>query len=883
MISNILEAADHVARMEEELIASARDHGDPPAVQPRRFVAGDRRTSTDSTTTSETPVRYLRRIRQSSIIAKSTHSFNSSDTIDTDSDSERCNRSCMPNKITGEMGVEIFLCQDGKEEIYLKYVADRHFQYIHSNVFAPAGLVNVRRMGGGGSGVSVFSGTHPELGDIVMKHGSFNDMKELNALASISADLTRRGKLGESTTTASASEAALSMKACLPEFKMIYISPQQLLYKQKAIWSRLKKLVRIGTDKNSGETVSSLTRKIEMTEHLKEKAKSTGITLDDSKFLGPGASIRIYECDTGKPLAYLEDAKRTSKAALAFIVPSDHTRSKEETTIALDCTEEFDSLQFLYESLSPLMSKHLFKFTLAQKRIGGPNAKTGAQWMYEGRLHGPILSNLITKFIQTVRNLQALTLTEEVDVANGVWKEVQFLRDSDMKSDGLSTMADQFMGNAIKKNFHPTKGRIKFLRKTCLDFQMGNLFLLPDEELPARHLATLGDPDAYMSDVFVNASSERPLFHPNKDFWVNLMIQATSNRSCRSPNATKRLWTSGLCDAGIHNLFVCEEELYFFDLGVPQLQSLPGFMTKFLFSFFHILGMQEDDSFNDNEWVNRFQSEGDKLDLTYETKQLLPKAYDAFEVSLNRIIEELFDGDQSLRWLLVEYVTLQLLSDASFCLQKWSMKGGGSTREDNNQGLQQWLWRALWDTYVAFDINTVESWERLHVEHPSCEGSNETIEHDLRIRIRKSNSSIDDDDMIDLMRIDELMDQIDEEEELNEGNTDVPISPPKNSLLNRSQYHSEAFIFESKHKKLPFTSPILRKTRLSLSASRMTQCTLRELTAATFEYKESDDSDDDSYDDLDSAELTVGGDNDYELFSPTRRRSSLHILAEEEG
>ena len=86
---------------------------------------------------------------------------------------------------------------------------------------------------------------------------------------------------------------------------------------------------------------------------------------------------------------------------------------------------------------------------------------------------------------------------------------------------------------------------------------------------------------------------------------------------------------------------------------------------------------------------------------------------------MDRIIDEVFDGDNSLRWLLIQYVTLQLMSDTAFCLGKWQVKGGGRSRSANhNKDITKWLWRALWDVYVAYDINTQDSWYRLGVEHP---------------------------------------------------------------------------------------------------------------------------------------------------------------------
>merc|ERR1712008_150300 len=69
------------------------------------------------------------------------------------------------------------------------------------------------------------------------------------------------------------------------------------------------------------------------------------------------------------------------------------------------------------------------------------------------------------------------------------------------------------------------------------------------------------------------------------------------------------------------------------------------------------------------------------------------------------------------------------MGDASFCIQRWKMKGGGVSREDNHhsEGLEQWLWRALWDIYVAFDINTIESWERLNIVDPMRDDASRSI------------------------------------------------------------------------------------------------------------------------------------------------------------
>jgi len=402
----------------------------------------------------------------------------------------------------------------------------------------------------------------------------------------------------------------------------------------------------------------------------------------------------------------------------------------------LEGASDYQFLKMIYEGLLPIMVDNpSFKFTLAQQMIGGQHAKTGNQCLYERRLKGSLLDNLVTQFCEAVRNLQKLSLPDEVDVVEQIRGEVETLEnEANPRADQISDLADQFTGNAIRKNFHPTKGRLRFFRRVCKDFREKNLILTPEEEIPAMHLGSLLLDGALMSDTFEGASTEPTMLQPNEHFWMNLFGRAVDNRKNMSPNALKRIWNSGLADAGIHNLFLSEDELFFFDLGQPQLQSMPGFMTKFLFSFFHTLGMQEDEN---GDWIRRFVIKGDKLALTDYTKDLLPDAYDAFEFALDQIISDIFDDDQGLRWLLLQYVTLQLLSDASFCLQRWEMKGGGRSRADNHhQKLQKWLWRALWDVYVAFDINTVDSWLRFDVEHPNCRDSIDTVRQSIENSIR---------------------------------------------------------------------------------------------------------------------------------------------------
>ena len=106
-----------------------------------------------------------------------------------------------------------------------------------------------------------------------------------------------------------------------------------------------------------------------------------------------------------------------------------------------------------------------------------------------------------------------------------------------------------------------------------------------------------------------------------------------------------------------------------------------------------------------NSWVNRFEpvafADGVKLKLTDETKEKLAWATTAFTETLKQLVNELFCAQKQTCELLVRYTVLQLLSDAGFCVQIWQTKGGGNKDRWRPPSLEKWLWRALWDIWVA--------------------------------------------------------------------------------------------------------------------------------------------------------------------------------------
>jgi hypothetical protein len=577
-----------------------------------------------------------------------------------------------------------------------EFVPDEHLDDVHPNAYGPATLRDLSCLGGGGSGVRVFRGFDPQLGSLVMKHGGHKDTKELFALTTIAQELQKRNN----------PVAAKYMQSRIPEFRMIYISPNHIRDTPKELWKLLSKVMyaiihtydygddfvytdhsvhsigsesSIASSNSSGENGTS--------EHEKQILLFASSTEDK---VGMAVHHNRLEMVLGCDKIIRKDRER----ALCYGTPGD----------GFPCFKRFVS------KLIPFQEKRLMKFTLGQKTIGGPGVRTGFSYLAKGELHGELLETLIREYVHVIRNLQQLTLPQEEDTVEQVRKEVARIeKDVFARPVDISDQANAFVGFSIKKNYHPNMGRFFLLRRLGKEFRSKSVILTKEEKLPARLLGISLRTGAVMSDVFDSAPNitmaldfkSRDGSRDKYDTWRALLRDAVS---LKGSAALKCIWSCGIADGGLHNLFLSSDKIWFFDLGEPTLQPLPAFLTKLLFSFLHSLGMVDDEV--NGGWVNRFVP-GDKLKLTRETKMLVPKAYDALKVTMDRIIEELFDGEEEVRGLLINYSTLQLLSDAAFCLHCWTVKGGGRPQGSNhNRNLEKWLWRALWDIYIANDLNT---------------------------------------------------------------------------------------------------------------------------------------------------------------------------------
>ncbi|KAL9184930.1 hypothetical protein ACHAXT_002707 [Thalassiosira profunda] len=430
----------------------------------------------------------------------------------------------------------------------------------------------------------------------------------------------------------------------------------------------------------------------------------------------------------------------------------DESENKEETSgnqthscrSRADGSDGYACLMAFVERLRHKQEENEWKVTLAQQTIGqvddGNSAMTASSLLARGELHGPLLHHLIDSEVQVIRNLQILTTDEEVDAVESVRAEYESIMSLQKRSDQtvsaeeVSKTTNDFVGKAIHKNFHPTTGRFVMLRGFGRDLREGKIHLKPKEVIPAKHLeclfyecwekygidvagtgnregAAIGGSTAFEDTFNMHYDPgheadngqpyhEHPIFDAGLDQWQSLLKLSLS---MKHPNATNRIWTCGLTDGGLHNMFLSDEQQWLFDLGEPNLEPIPAFLTKFLMSFFHTLGMEEDDK---GDWVVRFeQDDSGKLRLTERTNEIMPKVMEAFNVTMDRLINELFGGEEEIRVLLLRYVVTQLISDAAFCIDKWRQKGGGDeSRSDHQYFLEKWLWRALWDVYASEEI-----------------------------------------------------------------------------------------------------------------------------------------------------------------------------------
>jgi hypothetical protein len=423
-------------------------------------------------------------------------------------------------------------------------VPDANYSQIHPNVYAPANLTNMRILYGGGSGVSVFGGYSPELGDIVMKHGGYQDLQDLFALATISEELRMRGERSGYV------RQAHDMQERLPCFKSIYMSPHHIRSRGDEMIGLLKGFV-MNRNWSSASIISCDEKAIDSSNHINPHARHLAALIKERPSqMDLGMTIRIFEGEDEDSLSFVLNDSNAEQWKLSLVLPAGSSMFSSSSLVQVR-GNPYDVLKSVVQGLGPIMTKRAFKFTLAQKTIGGSSPKTGNQWLYEGKLSGPVLKNLMDHIIQMIRDLELLTLPDEVDAVDEIRKEVLQFEESPegLRANNISKMADSFVGNAIKKNFHPDKGRQHFLREVCSMFRDRSLYLEPAEEIPAQHLGTILRSGALMSDTFLNTPMEPTVLQMQPHFWRNILRRAVESRKSMSPHAVRRLVSRFLGDA----------------------------------------------------------------------------------------------------------------------------------------------------------------------------------------------------------------------------------------------------------------------------------------------------------------------------------------------
>lgn len=461
---------------------------------------------------------------------------------------------------------------------------------------------------------------------------------------------------------------------------MIYISPHHLRDRGTELWIKLKTSVRKRYERHS----SSDLKVLEQSEHFQNMK-----------------GIRI---------CHSEDASDTgierSRARLDMFVNYDEAL---KNGVVVESYHGFPILIELMRQLIDEQERSIWKFTIAQKTIGHRDALNGALVHTRGLLDGELLATVIDQFIQVINNLIVLTRDDERAGVIAVREEVARLQlEQNPCPSSVSKLANLFCGKAIKKNFDPLRGRFVKMARYGEHFRSNTCEHLEEDELrPAFHLGRLLKKGNTMDCVFQGGEPTLSAFETVQDSWLSVLALATS---LKSNAATDIIWTNGLTDAGLHNTFVGNNFLWLFDLGEPEKMPIPAFMTKLLMSFMHVFGMEDSD---DGDWVCRFVEEDDgKLTLTPETVAAIPKMHETFEYALNRFIHEVFEENEDVKGVLLNYVVLQLLSDAAFCLERWESKGGGEKKYytcGRGEQLHKWLWRCLWDLYIANDV--VNRWK----------------------------------------------------------------------------------------------------------------------------------------------------------------------------
>jgi hypothetical protein len=301
------------------------------------------------------------------------------------------------------------------------------------------------------------------------------------------------------------------MKKRIPEFVMIYFSPFSLRDRGRGHWSDSVRPSENLMQKDEDDTCNT---DDESDSDDSEKDDTNDSTVDPTKRYIP-RRIRLVEATDE---VYLD----VRFNYVAFEIPG----STEQCRI-VENGHAF--LAELLEELIPAQQEQKWKFTVAQKKIGGSTAQNGAAVLTSGKLSGELLGRLIQDFISVIRDLRQVTLPSERMGVENVRKELRDLRLS-RDVTNVSKTSDEFVGSAIKKNFAPG-GRFQLLRDIGRQFRKKTLVLTEGERVPAHFLGRLLKPKVHLGSIFVNSPAPKSAldyFLQDDDYWLDLLEHASS-------------------------------------------------------------------------------------------------------------------------------------------------------------------------------------------------------------------------------------------------------------------------------------------------------------------------------------------------------------------
>jgi hypothetical protein len=200
---------------------------------------------------------------------------------------------------------------------------------------------------------------------------------------------------------------------------MIYISPHHLRERPRGLWSRLIKLTKEFSKGNLFSSPSLLSDYF--------ASQKNGVEGDGS----PEGNLSLYSSNARSIRIFSSNKKEVKVCPLPHSVDmilgsGDDITTATSGSLHYGATGNgYDYLKIFVDALADTQEKWFWKFTLAQKTIGGASPRTASSCLAEGELSGDLLDTLIREFLLVIHNLQSLTLAAEENVVDQVRVELR--------------------------------------------------------------------------------------------------------------------------------------------------------------------------------------------------------------------------------------------------------------------------------------------------------------------------------------------------------------------------------------------------------------------------------------------------------------------------